>query len=122
MATTKEYIQLIDRLTELTQSTELEWERRAYPGKLVSTESQIDAVYEVEYKNRNLRLYEKSYKNYTDEYEYQWTEGVVLEFVDGDGDHVWQFPNLRSIWDLLKAVKYKEAGVDSFINDVLGDL
>ncbi len=120
MASSKEYIQLIDKLTELTQSEELVWDRKFCPEKLESTENQIDVVYEVEFKDKNLRLYEEKYKHYTDESDFYWSERLILEFIDGFGGHVWQFPNLRNTGDLFNAVKFKEAGVDSFINDVLG--
>lgn len=122
MASNKEYIQLIDKLTELTQSEELVWDRKSCPEKLESTETKIDVVYETSFKGRNLRLYEEKYKDYSDEYNYFWCDGVVLEFVDNEGSHIWEFPSLRNISNLLKAVKYKEAAVDSFIRDVLGDM
>lgn len=121
MASSKEYIQLIDKLTELTQSGELVWERKSCPDKLESTENKIDFVYEAELKGKNLRLYEEKYKNYTDEFDFHWVDGLVLEFIDDSGGHIWRFPNFRNIMDLLKAVKYKEADVDSFIKDVLGE-
>lgn len=121
MATNRDYIKLIDRLTELTQSKEIEWNRKMCPEKLEGTENKIDVVYEVSYKDKNLRLYEEKYKHFTDEFDFYWADRVILEFIDDTGGHVWEFPSLRSTWDLLKAVKYKEAGVDSFIKDVLGD-
>lgn len=120
MATSREYIQLIDRLTELTQSKEIEWDRKHCPDKLEGTENKIDMVYEIEYKGKNLRLYEEKYKHFTDEFDFYWADRVVLEFIDEVGGHIWKFPDLRSISDLLTAIKYKEAGVDSFIQDVLG--
>jgi hypothetical protein len=120
MTSKKEYIQLIDKLTELTQSGELEWDRKLCPDKLESTENKIDIVYTTELEGRNLRLYEEKYKHYTDEFDFYWADGLVLEFIDDSGGHIWQFPDLRNIMDLLKAVKFKEAGVDSFIKDVLG--
>lgn len=122
MASNKEYIQLIDKLTELTQSGEIVWKRKLRPEKLESTENKIDVVYEAEFKGRNLRLYEEKYKHYTDEFEFYWAEGLVLEFIDAAGGHIWPFPTFRNISDLLNAVKFRDAGVDLFIKDVLGDM
>jgi len=127
MATKKDYIQLINKLTELTQSDTIKWDRRPCPETLIDTNHKIGVVYKTEYKNQYLRLYEEKYKHYQTipislyESEYYWDDNVILEFIDEKGEHIWQFPYMRSIWDLLKAVKYNEAKVDNFIESVLFD-
>ncbi|MFT7220995.1 MAG: hypothetical protein ACI8Z1_002616 [Candidatus Azotimanducaceae bacterium] len=118
MATKREYIELIGRLTELTQSEKLEWERNPAPESLDSPETKVDSVYEVEYKDRYLRLYEQRYKHFTDEFDFYWSDRAVLEIVDGGGGLLWKFPELRSTQQLLEAAQYREAGVDDFLRDV----
>ena len=95
MASNKEYIQLIDRLTELTQLKELLWERKACPDGLESTGNKINIVYEVDFKNKYLRLYEEKYKYFTDEFDFYWADRLILEFIDEFGDHIWQFPEFQ---------------------------
>ncbi len=119
MATNREYTQLVSKLTELTQSKQIEWNRNASPASLQSPDNKVDIVYVTDFKDKKLRLYEERYKYFTDEDEFHWADRVILEFIDQFNRHVWQFPEIRTIWDLLRAVKYEEAGVDSFIKQIL---
>lgn len=120
MVSLREYVELIDKLTELTQRNEIEWHRQQPPYGLVTTENRISTVYTTSYSNRFLRLYEEMYKYYTDEDVYHWLTRLVFEFIDGFGNSIWQFPETKNGWDLLNAVKYKDAKVEDFIKDVFG--
>ena len=121
MTQIKEIVQLVDRLTELTQTGGIAWERQDPPNTLVSTESKIDFVYLTRYQDRIIRLYEEAYKYYSDEDKYHWSNQMIIEFTDEYGVSLWQFPKTSNAWDLLNAVKYKDAKVDDFLKEVFGD-
>lgn len=120
MATLRDYVQLIDHLAELTQTRQINWVREVPPRQILTTHNRIQHVYVTFYNGRNIRLYEEMYKYFTDEDEYYWQTQLVLEFIDENGNSIWQFPQTSNGWDLLNAVKYRDANVDAFINDVFG--
>ncbi len=123
MATQKEYIQLISQLALLTQSKQLRWERiEGCPQDITTSGGVVDDFYITRHKDRNLRLYEVKFKNYYDEFDYNWGASVIIEMVDSNYEPIWQFPSLLITLDLFKAVKYQESGVDKFIDDVLKDV
>lgn len=117
MAETREIIEFVDLLTELTQKKKIVWERHI-PKNLVTPDTNIDLVYVTEFNGRDIRLYEEGFKNYIDEYEYHWSARVVLEFIDESGNSIWDFPRTNNAWDLLNAVKYMDADVDGYLEDV----
>lgn len=119
MTSNREYVQLIDHLTQATQNGSIHWSRYDPPRNIVSTENSIDFVYTALYKGKSLRLYEETYKYYTDEFEYHWQKRVVIEFVDEFSNAVWQFPDIRNSWHLLDAIRFRDAGVSDFIKNVL---
>jgi hypothetical protein len=120
MASNREYVQLVDHLMEVTQNGVVSWSRYDPPINIVSTENDIDFIYTTEYKGKNIRLYEETYKYYTDEFEYHWQKRIVIEFVDEFSNSVWQFPEIRNSWNLLEAIRYKDAGVAGFMKDIFG--
>lgn len=120
MASNREYIQLVDHLTEATQKGVIFWSRYDTPKNIVSTENSIEFVYTTVYKSKSIRLYEETYKYYTDEFEYHWQKRIVIEFVDEFSNAVWQFPEIRNSWNLLEAIRYKDAGVADFMRDIFG--
>jgi hypothetical protein len=120
MATLRDYVILIDHLVELTQTGQISWAREIPPRQILTTHNRIQQVYVTFYNGRNIRLYEEMYKYFTDEDEYYWQAQLVLEFVDENSNSIWQFPQTSNGWDLLNAVKYRDANVDAFINDIFG--
>ncbi len=121
MTEIREIVKLVDHLTELTQNNAISWERQE-PGNLVSTENKIDFIYVVEYQDRLIRLYEETYKYYTDEFQFHWSSQLIVEFTDEYGNTLWQFPKTSNGWDLLNAVKYKDAKVDDFLKGIFSNM
>ncbi|WP_201525951.1 hypothetical protein [Psychrobacter frigidicola] len=120
MVSNREYIQLVDRLTEMTQNGVMRWNRYEPPTNMVDTENNINFVYTTIYNRKNIRIYEEDYKYYTDESEYYWSKRVVIEFIDESLNSVWQFPKITNSWNLLDAVRYEDAGVADFMKSILG--
>lgn len=117
----REIVELVDHLTELTQTGGITWERQDAPNTLVSTENKVDFIYLTNYQDRTIRAYEKTYKYFTDEIQYHWSNQMIIEFVDEYGGSLWQFPKTSNAWDLLNAIKYKDANVDGFLKGIFGD-
>ncbi len=120
MANLRDYVKLIDHFAELTQKGEVKWVRENPPSKILTTENRIEQVYVTFYNGKNIRFYEEMYKYYTDEDEYHWQTQLVLEFIDENSNSIWQFPQTSNGWNLLNAVKYRDANVDEFIKDIFG--
>lgn len=120
----KKLVELVAKLIELTQESSLQW-NIVQPNK--SSERGltkiIGAVFEAQYKGKNLRIYKREYDNTEEMHMYvhqqSYSVAIELEFVDKQGNSIWSFPRITGIVDLYKAIGFLAAGVDSFINDVL---
>lgn len=136
MATEKnKWIEAVGKLLELTQDRELVWQTRNPPTYLnAQTEyRRIDVVYETQYKERTLRLYELKFKverpnplfaaagaSIFDQRQYPyWARKTVLELVDQNGLSAWAFPEIDVIDHLLPSVQYQVAGVKEFLDEIL---
>ncbi len=121
-------VELVAKLIELTQESTLTW-------SIVKPSNDIEqgftklvgSVFEAKYQNKNLRIYKVEHDN-TEEnhmlnmYMHQpsYSVAIKLEFVDRYGNSIWSFPRITGIVDLYKTIAYETAGVDEFINSVLG--
>jgi len=121
MASSREYIELIDKFIELTQHNKISWEREipAPNSNLLATGNKINLVYSTEYKTHYIRAYKEAYKHFTDENDFCWGYRLVLEFVDQSGNSLWRFPEINNIAELLNAIKYKDANVDNLLKEIL---
>ncbi|MDQ1638228.1 MAG: hypothetical protein QOF62_1567 [Pyrinomonadaceae bacterium] len=129
------WIDAVGKLLQLTQQGSLKWEPVKPPAHLNAelNNSRVDVVYETNYKDRTLRLYEKRYKvdkpnpSFSlgvrfDQQEYPyWTSRAVLELLDENELSPWAFPNSQILNDLLEAVRYQVSGVKDFLNEILAE-
>lgn len=120
-------VKLVAKLIELTQESELYWKVVDSNGDSEPSMTKIiGAVFESNYKDKTLRIYKREYNN-TEEnhmlnlYQPSYSIAVELAFSDKQGNIIWRFPRVTGIIDLYKAVTYRVADVDDFINDVLMD-
>lgn len=120
MADIKSTVKLIDRLIELTQEKKITWERVLAPLSLTFNGCKVKYIYITEYKNKNIRVYEETYKHYHDEDEFYWSSRVNFEFFDA-GESIYDFPEVSNARDLLKAIQYRDVDIDSFMNDIFND-
>jgi hypothetical protein len=136
MATERnKWIEAVGKLLELTQDRELVWQTRNPPTHLnpQSEYRRIDVVYETQFKDRTLRLYELKFKvekpnplfaatsaSIFDQRQYPyWAKKTVLELLDQNGLSAWAFPDIDSIDHLLTSVQYQVAGVKEFLDEIL---
>jgi hypothetical protein len=114
------FIKAIAKLIELTQDGTLKWTVSRETKELTKgTDNVIDLAYLAQEEVRQLRLYELKYKDYLDEFNFNWGNQPVLEIVDDLGHAAWTFPHNRALADLLEAVRYQTSGVDEFIDRLL---
>jgi hypothetical protein len=138
MATEKNrWIDAVGKLLQLTQDGALDWKPKDPPSylNLQPDRKRVEVVYEAQYKDRRLRLYQFSYKvekprsslgafkelsAYLERPDYPyWTRKTVLELLDQSGFGAWTFPETEVLDDLLAAVRYQAAGVTQFLDDIL---
>ena len=139
MATEKnKWIDAVGKLLQLTQGRRLEWEPRNPPAyfNLERERKRVEVVYEAEYKEKRLRLYQVSYKvdkpksldvlkelgaylGHTETQYPYWTKKTVLELLDLSGFGAWTFPETEVLGDLFTAVQYQVAGVREFLDEIL---
>lgn len=122
-------VTLIAKLIELTQESSLEW--KVVPASKSSETGYtkvIGAVFEASYMGKTLRIYKKKNDNTEENHMFNmflaqpsYSIAIELEFVDKHGNSIWSFPRITGIVDLYKAITYKAAGVDEFINDLLNE-
>ena len=123
-------IETITKLIQLTQENKLKWRSEKSPTTL-GREGQdiVETIFLARDKNRNLRLYSKSYKVtissiygafFQGDDKEKWRTDVALEILDEAMNPIWEFPPLPPLSDLLAAVQYQVAEIDDFIEDILG--
>ncbi len=114
---TDQWIDVVAKLTALTQDGDLEWLADRYASDEPGV---IDPSYRTSYKNRSLRLQKRRVARET----FSGTEHVIahfLDFVDDSDNSLWTFPEVDAIEHLYNAVRYQTAGVKDFVEDLLSD-
>lgn len=107
-------------LIEQTQDGKLKWNACQPPNDITEgKEGTVHIVYQTERDNKLIRLYEYKDRVYTDEDVWHWDDRVALELSNEPKNAWWRFPRHSVIWDLLEAVKFKVAGADEFIDNLL---
>ena len=110
------------KILQQTQDGTLAWKPVHPSHDLTSgTEDVVETVYLAQKGDRLLRLYPYKSRYYLDDCEYHWEDHVALELSDKSRTTWWRFPGDRVIWDILEAVKFKTAGVEGFIDDLLSE-
>jgi len=94
--------QFIIKLIKLTRSSELKWSSRTpTDDALPNGEFILDKLYEANVNDRDFRLYRYKYRNYFEDYNYEWSQRIRLELLDNDGHSDFEFEYLNSMNDLL---------------------
>lgn len=120
MASKKDYIRTVDALISLTQDGSMVWSRSDTPLNLLSNGNRISHVYTSLNNGQLIRVYEEMYRQYTDENEYFFQKEITIELLDQNGNAIFRFPYTRNTQDLFNAIQYKNSGIDSFINNLIG--
>ena len=128
MSVKNPWLEAIVKLAFLTQDGKLTWSVQDPPPSFAKRpNSRVEMVFESRYGDKNLRLYEGSFKDEPGDVVYElspfqtaeWRRRVVLEFVDSNGNSLWAFPDVGALDDLLAAVQYRVSGVKEFLSELL---
>jgi len=119
----REAIQIIDKLTELTQHNALQWREESPQRRMNDTTNRVDKVYVSTYMGRNIRVYEKFYKSYfeDDVNVFDWDEDVIIELIDNEGLVLSRFPSTSNKTELLNAIRYQNPQIRNFFTDIFGN-
>jgi len=113
------YVDVVAKLTRLTQEKKLKWETRTGHSALAEEYTPFYASY----RGRHLRVAKHKPKTNPFLINTFITTGVeeyvALDLVNERGDLIWTFPNVAGLQDLYEAVQYQIAGVDTLIQDFL---
>lgn len=119
----REAIQIIDKLTELTQHNALQWREEDPTRRMNDTTNRVDKVYVSNYMGRKIRVYEKYYKSYfeDDVNVFDWAEDVVIELIDNQGSTLSRFPSTSNQHELLNAIRFQNPQLKNFFTDIFGN-
>ncbi|MGE4444885.1 MAG: hypothetical protein AB7E37_07960 [Candidatus Altimarinota bacterium] len=114
----KETINLIEKLIELTQKNVIKWEiSNMYP--MLSDMEKFDTIFSTDYLGQKIRVYKFFYRHYRDEDEFYWLEEYKLEIFDEQNNTLFNFPIVPNIKDLLNAVMYQNSNVEDFYKNLM---
>jgi hypothetical protein len=128
----KKWADAVSQIIKLTQEGRIKW-KPADISTLVATASRITSAYDADYGGKTLRLQQVNPPmDSTDAYlsaqarihgePYLSNDRSVLSLrlVDDNGSPLFVFPNVEAMSELLSAVKYQLADVDTFIEALYG--
>jgi len=120
------WIEIIAKLTKLTQDNILQWRISEVPESLKGfKEERVDVVYISIYNGKRLRIYEKKKKETIvvgfNRFETLWETYTVLDFSDKTGISLWAFPAVEGLNNLLNAVRFQVTEVKNFLKALMED-
>ena len=127
MASSDKWVDAVAKMLELTQRGKLKWTSALWSPNnvLPSLSGGRETVFYATYKGKRLRLRELNFNSVASiavgAKISSPTSSVILEFVDSNGAGIWQFPPVKPLRDLLHAVQYQVAGVNEFLDEILGE-
>ncbi len=124
MNTDKSKIQkIIYKLSKSTIEDETMWSIDEHSKIKLSFDGEIiGKIYKCDFKGKFFRIYGFTYETYSPDFDKLYkTSGEALVLVDKRGELLWEFPYFNSITDLYETVKYKVAGVEDLLEDLLND-
>lgn len=115
---TKETINLIEKLIELTQKNVIKWKiSNMYP--MLSDMEKFDTIFSTDYLEQKFRVDKVFYRHYRDEDEFYWLEEYKLEIFDEQNNTLFNFPIVPNTKDLLNAVMYQNSNVEDFYKNLM---
>ena len=111
--------EVVSKLILLTENGKLKWSADPRLNKL--REIVVGRAFAANFHERTIAIYEMRYKSYRDEDTWDWDSGLVLEFIDEDGNSEWQIPSSPNLWKLLDVVKFQVAGVNKILKELLAE-
>jgi hypothetical protein len=118
MFSTRQAVEIIDKLIELTQHNNIFWQSAAPTPPMIGPDSRVDLVYITNHIGRNIRVYKQHFKYYLDEERYTWDEQMKVEFVDDYGNILGELPRTPNSYELLKTIQFQNPSINSFYTDL----
>ncbi|MCY1166536.1 hypothetical protein D9M71_36780 [compost metagenome] len=116
----RESIQIIEKLTALTQHGKLNWQEVQPDRRMNDSISEVDIVYLTTYEGHDIRVYLRNYKSFfEDEHTYNWEESVEVELLNSTGRVIFKFPSISNKYELLNAIEVQDTQVKSFFDKFL---
>lgn len=115
---------IITKIIQKTVLGEIEWDVTEPPKYFEDgNEDIIPLLYTTWYKEKNIAVFLRRFKYFTDEDEYHWEEKACFAFLNSSGNKiVWEISDRRPILnDLFATVSEKAAGIDSILDHLLDD-
>ena len=83
----------------------------------------IPLIYTTSYKGKNLAVFLRRFKYFTDEDEFHWSEKSCFAFLnDSKNKIIWEVSDRRPILnDLFTAVSENAAGINNMLDELLDD-
>ena len=106
----------LKKLTTKTSDGEIEW----YESPSARRQNPLGPIFTAEIlPGKFAAIYRYWYNYYTDVDEYTRQEGVSVEFVDEDGEKLWQLPSVAARFALIDLIEYNEADADDILKQFL---
>ncbi|WP_299010973.1 hypothetical protein [uncultured Shewanella sp.] len=118
MFSTRQTIEIIDKLIELTQHNKMVWASKDPVPPMIGPDHRVDMVYVANHIGRNIRVYKQHYKYYLDEEKYIWEDQINIEFVDDYGSLLGELPKTPNSSELLNAIQFQNPQINSFYDDL----
>jgi hypothetical protein len=137
MSEEDKYLETVKRIMKATLQEEVKWEAFEIPeDEYKADQTYVQPAYRAEYNGRVLKIYRVRQREMVldvppssigvsgptqDDFREKWVQSTVLEITDPKTGGRWQFPDRSALDDLYAAVQRKTAGVDEWMDDVLGE-
>ena len=111
----------ISTLTRQTLSGSISWVKLQPAIEPANANDKITDYYEAEVKGQRLAIY-AGHTPHRDEGDEQpwWQDYVELVALDPERQVGWRFPRVVGAAELLDAVRYRSAGMDRFLDELIG--
>lgn len=117
MSESRQWDEVVKKLLAQTKSDERVWQAID-----LTREELVGEQYTTEAGDKTIAIYEYRYRAYQSEFDsYGWESDVAIEFIDGEHERLWRFPESDARWALLDAVRYQVAGGEDFLDEFLAD-
>lgn len=121
--------QAVFKIFRMTHEGKLRWVHKPAPAMWRRVDNSVYPIYfETHFQGRKLALYEswsktgereKYVKEFTGEPVNDWNNSIHLALLGDNDELMFEFPKSHQIQDMFKAVRYKEANVDEFLDQLL---
>jgi hypothetical protein len=109
--------QAVEKLIKQTRSGELVWAQSLH---VVTTDRVPGLIYVTKTLGRDLAAYIYQYKDYTNEFDYEWDSFATVRFMtDNVCTSRWQTRNNASVFILFHAIEEQLIGTETFLKEYL---